>query len=345
MSVTKFSVERRRSRETQRPDIVLFVNGIPLVVIECKRPDLDKGGDKAVTEAITQMICNQKDDEIPGLFVFTQLLLAVSKNDALYGTTGTRKKFWAVWSEEQNIEAKVHELINQPMSAAKKNQLYNHRDQAQAIRCYFDELELAGERLPTIQDHTMYSLLRQERLLELTYRFIVYDAGIKKIARYQQYFAVKATIERVEELNVQGKRTGGVIWHTTGSGKSITMVMLAKALTLHPGIINPRVILVTDRIDLDDQIWKTFIACGKKVHKAESGADLVATIKKGKVDIITTVINKFEAAVGQGFKDENPNIFVLVDESHRSQYGSFHSKMRQLFPNACYIGFTGTSSC
>ncbi len=96
--------------------------------------------------------------------------------------------------------------------------------------------------------------------------------------------------------------------------------MSAKALTLDPGIINPRVLLVTDRLDLDDQIWKTFIACGKKVHKAESGADLVATIKKGKVDIITTVINEFEAA-GQGFKDENPNIFVLVDQSHRSQYG------------------------
>ncbi len=214
----KFSVERRRSRETRRPDIVLFVNGIPLVVIECKRPDLDKGGDKAVTEAITQMIRNQKDDEIPGLFVFPTITGSQQKRCALWYNRHT-KEILGGMVRRAKYEAKVHELINQPMSAAKKNQLYNHRDQAQAIRYYFDELELAGERLPTIQDHTMYSLLRQERLLELTYQFIVYDAGIKKIARYQQYFAVKATIQRGEELNVQGKRTGGVIWHTTGSGK------------------------------------------------------------------------------------------------------------------------------
>lgn len=338
----EFSVERRRSSETRRPDVVLFINGIPLVVIECKRPDLEKGGDKAVTEAITQMIRNQKDDEIPGLFVFSQLLLAISKNDAFYGTVGTAKKFWSVWAEERNIEAEVHTLINRPVTAAEKNQLYNHRDQARAIRRYFDEMERAGERLPTMQDCTLYSLLRPERLLELTYQFIVYDLGIKKIARYQQYFAVRATIERVEALNVQGKRTGGVIWHTTGSGKSLTMVMLAKALALHPAIINPRVILVTDRVDLDDQIWRTFLACGKDVQKAASGDDLVTMVKAGKADVITTVINKFESVAGKGFKDENPNIFVLVDESHRSQYGSFHAKMRQIFPNACYIGFTGT---
>src|SRR5258707_15216935 len=120
------------------------------------------------------------------------------------------------------------------------------------------------------------------------------------------------------------------------------MVMLAKALTLHPGIPHPRIILVTDRVDLDDQIWNTFHSCGKTVHKATSGDDLVATIKAGKCDIITTVINKFDGAVETKFKDESPNIFVLVDESHRSQYGGFHSKMRQLFPKACYLGFTGT---
>ena len=338
----EFSVERRRSTETRRPDIVLFVNGIPFVVIECKRPDLEKNGAKAVDQAVTQMIRNQKDDEIPGLFVFSQLLLAVSKNDALYGTVGTPRKFWSVWVEEHEVEAKIHGLINRLMSQGEKDHLYNHREQARTVRRYFDALEAAGERLPTEQDRTLYHLVRPDRLLELAYQFIVYDTGIKKIARYQQYFAVKATIERVEAFNAQGKRTGGVIWHTTGSGKSLTMVMLAKALSLHPAISDPRIVLVTDRIDLDDQIWRTFLACGKKVHKAESGADLVATIKAGKFEIITTVINKFEGALGKGTPDPNANIFVLVDESHRSQYGSFHSKMRQLFPNACYIGFTGT---
>src|SRR5579859_6062497 len=152
----EFSVERRRSNETRRPDIVLFVNGIPFVVIECKRPDLEKGGDKAVTEAITQMIRNQKDDEIPGLFVFTQLLMAVSKNDALYATTNTAKKFWSVWTEERGIEAQVHRLINRSIPRTEKNHLYNHREQAQAIRRYFDELEQSGDRLPTAQDRTIY---------------------------------------------------------------------------------------------------------------------------------------------------------------------------------------------
>lgn len=339
----EFSVERRQSHETRRPDIVLFVNGIPLVVIECKRPDLEKvAGEKAVTEAITQTIRNQKDDEIPELFTYSQLLLAVSKNDALYGTTGTPKKFWSVWTNEAADEATVHRLINQPLSADKKNHLYNHREYATAVRHYFDTLEAAGHRLPTVQDRTIYSLLRPERLLELAYQFIIYDAGEKKVARYQQYFAIKAAIARVEHLNDKGQRNGGVVWHTTGSGKSLTMVMLAKALALHPTITNPRIILVTDRVDLDEQIWRTFKNCGKSVHQAASGADLVTAVREGKADVITTVINKFERGAGEGFKDPDPNIFVLVDESHRSQYGSFHAKMRQIFPNACYIGFTGT---
>lgn len=137
----EFPVEKMRSRETRRPDIVCFVNGIPLVVIECKRPDLQKGGDKAVTEAISQMIRNQEDDEIPNLFIYSQLLLAVSKNDALYATTGTPRKFWSVWQEEEKpspspsqreggkpispplggtkggLEAEAHHPINHPISS------------------------------------------------------------------------------------------------------------------------------------------------------------------------------------------------------------------------------------
>ena len=344
----EFPVEKRRSKETRRPDIVCFVNGIPLVVIECKRPDLQKGGDKAVTEAITQMIRNQKEDEIPNLFIYSQLLLAVSKNDALYATTETPKKFWSIWKEEVDpataevLEATVHQRINQPLSPTEKDQLYNHRDNAAAIRRHFDEIAQAGERLPTVQDRTLYNLLRPQRLLELIYQFIVYDGGVKKIARYQQYFSIQATLDRVAHLNHQGTRTGGVIWHTTGSGKSLMMVMLAKALTLHPHIRNPRVVLVTDRVDLDDQIWKTFRACGKKAEKARSGRDLIELVQAGKVDIITTVVNKFEAAAKARITDSNPNVFILVDESHRSQYGTINAKMRQVFKNACYIGFTGT---
>jgi type I restriction enzyme R subunit len=341
----EFVVEKRGRHETRRPDLVLFVNGIPLVVIECKRPDLEMGGEKAVAEAISQMLRNQGEDEIPHLFVYAQLLLALSRNDALYATTYTPKKFWSLWREEENVEAAVHELINRPLDATVADRLYNERPYARQIRAHFAAL---GERMPTVQDRLLYALLRPQRLLELLYQFIVYDAGVKKIARYQQYFAIQATIRRVAHRNVQGTRTGGVIWHTTGSGKSLTMVMLAKALALHPNIANPKVVLVTDRVNLDNQIYRTFHACGKSVEQAESGRHLVRLVTgqlapgERRADVVTTVINKFEEAARQKVKDEGANTFVLVDESHRSQYGTMHAKMAQVFPNACTIGFTGT---
>ena len=199
-----------------------------------------------------------------------------------------------------------------------------------------------GGRLVTPQDCALYALLRPERLLELTYRFIVYDAGVKKIARYQQYFAVNATLDRVAHLDTRGRRNGGVIWHTTGSGKSLTMVMLAKGLALHPNLRNPRVVIVTDRVDLDTQIWNTFRACGKQVAQAASGRDLGKLLHDGKADIITTVIDKFDTTGAQAVRLRDSDIFVLVDESHRSQYGEAHAKMRRVLPDGCYIGFTGT---
>ena len=219
------------------------------------------------------------------------------------------------------------------------------------MRAYFDAFPpftspptggTGGARLVTPQDQTLYALLRPERLLELTYRFIVYDAGQKKIARYQQYFAANATLDRVAHLDARGRRTGGVIWHTTGSGKSLTMVMLAKGLALHPNLRNPRVVIVTDRVDLDLQIWNTFKACGKQVAQAASGRDLGDLLRSGKIDIITTVIDKFDTTGAQAIRVRDSDVFVLVDESHRSQYGQAHARMRRVLPDACYIGFTGT---
>jgi type I restriction enzyme R subunit len=357
----EFSVERRVTQGKRRPDIVLFVNGIPLVVIECKRSDMEGEAEqrhvsvvgedepahlgKPIAEATSQMIRNQKEDEIPHLFVFSQLLMAVHRNEAYYATTGTPLKFWALWREETNFDEAVYAAINHALSAEQKKRLYNWRAYPRRIHQHFEEL---GERLPAEQDRLIYALLRPKRLLEMVYQFIVYDGGVKKIARYQQYFAIRATIERVAQRNAQGTRTGGVIWHTTGSGKSLTMVMLAKALALHPAIQNPKVILVTDRVDLDDQIYRTFHACGKSVVKAGDGGHLVRLVT-GKLkdseksgDVITTVINKFDQAARDHIRDEGINVFVLVDESHRSQYGSMHTKMARVFPNACYIGFTGT---
>ena len=382
----EFPVEKRGSHETRRPDIVVFVNGIPLVVVECKRPDLETESGKAFEEAVSQMLRNQRDVEIPHLFVYSQLLLAVSVNDAYFATTGTPKRFWAIWREQENgrpadVDADVQRLINQPLTEGEKERLYGWRKYAGYVRRYFDEREpkpplnppqggggehfsqgeggghppqgggskppphrggQRGGRLPTPQDRTLYGLLRPERLLHLIYQFIVYDGGVKKIARYQQYFAVQETIRRVAHLNAQGTRTGGVVWHTTGSGKSLTMVMLAKALALHPNVKNPKVVIVTDRINLDEQIWGTFRACGKQVERASSGKDLARLIRQGNVDIITTVIDKFDTVARQKVRAEDVNVFVLVDESHRSQYGAIHAKMRQVLPQACYIGFTGT---
>ena len=150
-------------------------------------------------------------------------------------------------------------------------------------------------------------------------------------------------MERIRIRDHKGRRRGGVVWHTQGSGKSLTMVMLAKAIALDPDIPDYKIVLVTDRIDLDDQIYKTFHHCGKEVEQATTGKRLSEMLKSRKERIVTTVIDKFEAAVGRHVvRNEDPNIFVLVDEGHRSQYGPRHAKMRRVLPNACYIGFTGT---
>lgn len=335
----EFVLERRNSKLTRRPDIVLFVNGIPLAVIECKRPDLKE----AAEEGISQHLRNQRSDEIPELFTFSQVLLSVCQNKALYGTTGTPAKFWALWKEDNKgpQEACLHNLVNTPASTEFKAKLFAERTEQQ--RDYMERLWQSGERLPSPQDKAIHSLLRPERLLELIYQFIVFDNKEKKIGRYQQYFAVKATLDRVTHSRGDSQRPGGVIWHTTGSGKSLTMVMLAKALVLEPSIHNQKIVLVTDRVDLDDQIYKTFHACGKPVVQAKTGEHLLELIAHDKATIITTIIDKFESASRKRkIRDESSNIFVLVDESHRSQYGVSHAKMQNVFPNACYIGFTGT---
>lgn len=294
-------------REKRRPDLVLFVNGIPFVVIENKRRDKNE----SIDEAISQNIRNQKHEEgIPRLFHYTQLLLAVHPNEVKYGATGTPAKFWSIWKED--VEKQVSKLLEK-------------------------------QRLPTAQDRGLYSLCKPSRLMDLVYKYIVFDGPDKKICRYQQYFAVQDSIKQVTKLDKNGNRRGGVIWHTTGSGKSLTMVMLSKALALESSIKQPRVLVVTDRISLDKQIHKTFRNCGKDAKKAESGSDLIELLQDNGNEIITTIIDKFQTATKRGgFKDESSDIFVLVDESHRSQYGSANANMRKILPNATYIGFTGT---
>ncbi|MBU4306060.1 MAG: HsdR family type I site-specific deoxyribonuclease [Candidatus Omnitrophica bacterium] len=331
----EFEVMQSDGKAHRRPDLVLFVNGIPFAVIECKCPDIKD----PIKEAISQNLRNQTDEFIPELFVYSQVLMAVSKNEAKYGTAGTADKFWAAWKEKEDFEAEVKRLVNKPLSLEIKDKLFASR--FQYVRRYFDAIE-SEERLVTSQDRAIYSLLKSDRLLKLSRQFVIYDCGEKKIARHQQYFAVKNTIERVSQYQ-DSKRKGGVIWHTQGSGKSITMVMLAKALALCPSIPNPRIVIVTDRIDLDQQICDTFKHCGMEPEKAKTGAHLMEILDKNKKTIVTSVLDKFQAGLNKrSVEVTSENIFVLVDESHRSQYGIAHALMKKVLPNACYIGFTGT---
>jgi len=338
----EFAVQRAGSHEHYRPDLVLFVNGIPLVVIECKRPDMKE----PLSQAISQHLRNQQEDGIRLLFAYSQLLLSISTNDALYGTTATKEKFWSKWEEkfeqkdaEQKFISALHSLKNHALDDEQKRKLFEQR--YTYVRKHFEK---AAEyaRTVTEQDKYLYCLCRPQRLLDLVFNFIVYDSGIKKITRYQQFFAIKKTMARIQHLE-QGRRMGGVIWHTQGSGKSLTMVMLAQAITLDKSIRNPKVVIVTDRVDLDDQIYTTFKKCQITVLQAGTGKHLIELMNSKSDAVITTIINKFDTAVNQAKEPFlSPNIFVLVDEGHRSQHGIFNIAMEKAFPNACFIAFTGT---
>ncbi len=309
----EFAVTRAGSNDTYRPDIVLFVNGIPLVVIECKRPDV-KGAEE---QAISQHLRNQKEEGIRSLYVYSALLLAIGNSFGSYATTGSAAQFWCKWHER---------FINKTAE----------QDYLQRLN------EMVGDREVTLQDEYLYNLCRPERLLELMYHFTIYDAGIKKLARYQQYFTVNETVNRVKTIEA-GHRNGGVVWHTQGSGKSLTMVMLAQKIAQEPSISNPRIVLVTDRTDLDSQITKTFRKCGKEVENATTGSRLVELLESDTDAVITTVINKFATAIRKIKRPlDDPNIFILIDEAHRSQYKELAIQMNRVLPNACKIAFTGT---
>ena len=338
----EYSVMRTNSKDHYRPDLVLFANGIPLCIIECKRPDMKH----PLQQAISQHLRSQQEDGIRPLFVYAQLLMSLATDQAAFATNATPEKFWAQWEEkfntpeeEQNYRAHLHALKNMPLQPALKDKLFS--DCFHYVKQYFEAQE-ASPLLPNRQDEYLYGLCRPERLLDLVFGFILFDNGQKKIARYQQYFAIKKTANRILHFN-GSRRKGGVIWHTQGSGKSLTMVMLAQAIALNKRIRNPKIILVTDRVDLDDQITQTFRKCGRLVDNATTGQRLVELLESRSDAVVTTIINKFEAAVRKIKKPlESHDIFVLVDEGHRSQHGTFNIEMLKTLPNACFIAMTGT---
>ena len=338
----EFQVTRTTRNDYYRPDIVLFINGIPIVVIECKSNVIKN----PITEAISQHLRNQKDDGIRELYQYSQLLLALSVNEARYATTATPLKYWQVWRElfgSQEAQAQVieqlKELKNRSLPGKEQEALFaKHNKETQD----FFHQRAQEEVLLVEQDLLLYYLCRKDRLLRLMQYYTIFDNYIKKIARYQQFFAVEDTLARVKHIE-NGKRTGGVIWHTQGSGKSLTMVMLAQLLATDKSIKHPKLLLVTDRTDLDKQISETFKKCNLPVVKASTGTNLTELLREHTDRVITTTIHKFETVVNQLKKAlTSSEIFVLIDEAHRTQYGRLGVKMQQVFPKACFIAFTGT---
>lgn len=308
--VEEFSVEREDGQGTVRPDIVTFINGIPFGVIECKKASI------SISQGISQMLRNQGKEYIPQLFKFVQIVMVTNKNETQYATTGTPKKFWSLWKEDK--ESNEYKWFEETLA------------------------ETVTFRIPTIQDKNIISLFHPKRIIDIIRFFTLYDKNVKKIARYQQYFAIKEIIRTIEETDRNGNRQSGVIWHTQGSGKSLTMVMLSRYILSQFADIHPQVLVITDRIELDSQIHQTFNHSRLRAERAISGRHLVELINNNGADIITSLVHKFDTASKHQKPVKSRNIFVLIDESHRTQYGELNIKMKKVFPNACYLGFTGT---
>ncbi|SHY17454.1 HsdR family type I site-specific deoxyribonuclease [Mycobacteroides abscessus subsp. abscessus] len=291
-------------QRTKRPDVVLYVNGLALATLELKRSKV------AVSEGIRQTIGNQKPEFIRSFFSTVQFVFAGNDVEGLrYGVIDTPEKYWLEWKEPSDVA---------------------------------DPL-----------DRGVLQMCSKPRLLELIHNFVVFDAGVKKGPRHNQYFGVKAAQDRI------AKREGGIIWHTQGSGKSLTMVWLAKWIRENQP--DARVLLITDRTELDDQIEKVFNGVNEQIYRTKSGADLISSLNASEQWLICSLVHKFRAADSDGDDDEatadfikelhatipkdfkaKGNIFVFVDEAHRTQSGKMHTAMKALLPEAMFIGFTGT---
>ena len=306
-------------QHAKRPDIVLYVNGIALVTLELKRSIV------AVAEGIRQTIGNQKPEFIQQFFTTVQLVMAGNDVEGLhYGVIETPEKYWLNWRLISDIDHAMRAGIN---------------------------AELVG--VEGRLDEALVLLGAKHRLLEIVHDFIVFDAGIKKTCRPNQYFGVRAAAERVT------RREGGLVWHTQGSGKSLTMVWLAKWLREHQQ--DARILLLTDRTELDEQIEKVFNGVNEKIYRTSNGTDLLGTLNASSPWLICSLIHKFRGSDSE-YDDEQAtdefirelrlhvpedfspkgNLFVFVDEAHRTQSGKMHDAMKKLLPDAMFIGFTGT---
>ena len=309
------------------PDVVVFVNGLPLAVIECKSPTI---GDAWKAEAVRQLHRYQeagsqwKDQGAPRLFEAAQILVGCCGEQAVYGTVGTPARFFLEWKEPYPLSVKH-----------------------------------LGERLgrkPTPQDVLLYGLLKPRNLLDVVRNFVAFEVEggrtVRKLTRYRQFIAVNEAMRRIRTAREPSAR-GGIVWHTQGSGKSLTMLWLALKLRRDEAQQQPTVVIVTDRTKLDRQISGVFQACGfPNPERADSVRDLRRILEHPTGRTVMTTIQKFQEITGAGGAaqraavhptlSEAANIFVMVDEAHRTQYRSLAANMRQALPNACFLGFTGT---
>jgi type I restriction enzyme R subunit len=271
----------------------VFVNGIPFSIIENKKAS------ENIEKALSQLNRNQGSDYCSRLFIYPQLLVGANKEKFKYGTTGTPNKFYANWREREVDKKELKIRAKKIISKQIDQEIYQQilKDLNGSTFGHKQSLE----RIPTVQDLSLMLMFEKSRLLDLTKNHILYDAGIKKIMRYQQYFAIQKMLKRIDEKEVSkkgNKRKGGIVWHTQGSGKSLTMVMFVKALIESSNIVNPRVLIVTDRRDLDRQIKTTFENSGlkKDVIQAKSGEHLISLLRKKDLRVVTTLIHKFQSA-------------------------------------------------
>lgn len=290
---------------TRRPDVVLYVNGVALGVLELKRSTVSVG------EGVRQNLGNQRKEGIGAFFTTVQIVMAGNDTEGLrYGTIGTTEKHYLRWREEGGAPDDGAGLL----------------------------------------DRDIALLCEPSRFLEIIHDFIVFDAGTKKVCRHNQYFGVGAAREHAR------RREGGIVWHTQGSGKSLTMVWLAK--WIHENIPDSRVLIVTDRTELDEQIEHVFKGVDEDIYRTESGGDLISSLSNTNPWLLCSLVHKFgrgdtnnetterymrelRDSLPEGFRAKG-DLFVFVDECHRTQAGKLHEAMKAILPGAMFIGFTGT---
>lgn len=345
-------VQSAQGTHRRTPDVVCYVNGLPLVVIEAKPPESADAGNTMVAEGIRQHLRNQRPDEIPHLFAYAQLLLATGQTEARYGTTGTAVKLWARWREEQFDELHQAKVKNAPLSAEVHARLVE--DRPAALAAYIHSLG-AEAMAPTDQDRLLVGLLTPTRLLEFLRNFVLFDRAVGKIvARCAQFFATRAVLSRINEIRPDGGREGGVIWHTSGSGKHFTMAFVTKTLLFADALAACRVLVVTDRVELEAQLSRNLIPDGavalamapqKEGGKSPvlTGRELARRIGSGTERITFTPMHKLNTASKlPECRNGSPDLIVMVDEGLLSHGGSAHERMKKVLPRAACIVFAGT---